>query len=338
MPETNPKNVTARQHYVPQFYLRAFSDPNNGQLLIFNTRAHRQERPRISKSVCYENFFYAAETGDPDDLSQEVEHYFSRMVEHPIAQALPSILEKILKDKRVTDSERYTLSLLMCNMWLRTPAMRAQLNGMEEGLFRQTMRLRATSEGINEEIRGHAAREGLNLNESDVADVRNIMTSGAFNIDLNNASHLQFMLDPGHIEGFTNLFFGKFWTVHIARGEQRFVTSDNPVSETFPERPMFPAYGVSFLERIHVFPLSPQIAIEMTYPHRQAGKKLVRRTHFASDETAIARINLLSARTSTSYVYATNQREMDWFLAHSRSMLRQRDEILRTVIRTRYNR
>jgi hypothetical protein len=58
----------------------------------------------------------------------------------------------------------------------------------------------------------------------------------------------------------------KDWFVYISKSKSEFITSDNPVGETFPKIKTF--WGASFLDREHYFALSPEIMIHCKYPKK----------------------------------------------------------------------
>ena len=83
--------ITENQHFVPQFYLKRFS--KKGQIQVFDVRAKRIGRPSSCKKECYEKFFYAAENGVRDEISQAFEDVFCR-IEDVSAKALRGVIER----------------------------------------------------------------------------------------------------------------------------------------------------------------------------------------------------------------------------------------------------
>ena len=68
---------TKNQHYVPQFYLKQFT---NEQWLI---EAVNKERKKVwtysIKHICCGEFFYWVETGKKDKVSQLLEDFFNKV-------------------------------------------------------------------------------------------------------------------------------------------------------------------------------------------------------------------------------------------------------------------
>lgn len=76
-------------------------------------------------------------------------------------------------------------------------------------------------------------------------------------------------------KGFINLFFAKKWKIYIAKGTDKFVTSDSPVVEWWSPPQSF--YSATFLERNNYFALTPEIFIELSEPqgfNRKINQKL----------------------------------------------------------------
>lgn len=303
------KQQTAKQHFVPQFYLRNFAD-EQGLLHIFDTKNRRRTKPRAASGVCYDQFFYAVETGKPDEVAQGVEEFFSVHVEDPLSKDLPDILAKLSGTESVTDTEKYVLSLFMNTMWLRNPAMRRQINNMQEQMTRQITKLRFGHPSSDKLLDRVQEETGQEFSAEERQSLRDMVFNDEYDLEFSNKMHLGFMLDAEHLRGFANLFFGQYWTVHVSKCERQFVTSDNPVVVVLPPRDHI--YGPTFLERTHIFPLTPNLAIEATYPHTDSGKKLKRKTHFPGSEYEVDRINLLIAGRS-NFVYASRNDEIQWF-------------------------
>ena len=72
----NSTNPTKAQHFVPQFYLKHFAD-RDGSLQVLNIKEKRLEKPRPYQGLGYAYYFYAAKTGVPDTISQQIEEWLS---------------------------------------------------------------------------------------------------------------------------------------------------------------------------------------------------------------------------------------------------------------------
>ena len=119
--------ITEKQHYVPQFYIRQFADAD-GNVQNFRRAGKKLLKPRPSASVSYESFFYGAETGVKDEISQAYEKMFSDM-ESGVAEVLPEAIARLI-DSRATDEDFQMLAMFMSAQWLRTKYFRDRLNSL----------------------------------------------------------------------------------------------------------------------------------------------------------------------------------------------------------------
>lgn len=277
---------TKKQHFVPQFYLRFFADSQK-LLQVYDIKNNRLGSPRSSSGTGYKKYFYAAETGVPDEASQQIEKWL-QVYENTISQELPKIIDKILSHQHIDDDDKYILSALMCMLWLRSPGMRAQLNRMNEDITKQMM-----SFYVPERVDSLIKKDGVKMSNEEHLDMIKTLEDGSYKLKFNNAQHLQFMTRSFGFggPGFINMFFGHKWKIYIAKGKKRFITTDSPVVEWHPPPQTF--YGASFLERNKYFALTPEIFIELTYP--VGSEKVKRVTIFEDRDNDVMVFNILLA-------------------------------------------
>lgn len=303
MSESNP---TKKQHFLPQFYLKRFAN-EKGFLQVLDLKNRRIESPRSYPSVGYEHYFYAAETGVPDEVSQHIERWL-QAYETIISSNLPKIIDKILNNEHIDNDSRYILSALICLLWLRTPAMRSQLYKMEEDMTKKIM-----SFYVPKRIDRYLERTGKEISDEQRAELIKTLENGSYNLKFNNALHLRFMTNSFGFggPGFINMFFGQKWKIYIARGKQRFVTTDGPVVEWWLPRNIF--YGASFLERNKYFALTPEILIKLTYP--RGSEKAKRETLFKDSDDQVIIFNMLLSSRAHKYVYSAEKDMLERLLS-----------------------
>lgn len=299
-------NITKQQHFAPQFYLKRFAD-QRGILQILDVKNKRLGSPRSYSSAGYLHYFYAVETGVPDEVSQYIEQWLQQF-ENAIARELQGIIDKILNNEHIDYNDRYILAVLMSMLWLRSPGMRAHLNKMEEDMTKQIMGFYAP-----ERVDRYVKETGAKLSDKERAELVKIMESGSYNLRFNNAQHLRLMTETIGVggPGFANMFFGQKWKIYIARGRNRFITTDSPVVEWWPPPRTF--YGASFLERNKYFALSPEIFFELTYPI--GSKKVKRKTIFKDEDNIIAMFNILLAAHADEFAYSGDKMLLDDLLS-----------------------
>jgi hypothetical protein len=292
-------NPTVKQHYVPRFYLKLFADSQK-LLQVYSVKDKRLEKPRTYSALGYERYFYAAETGTPDKLSQTIEDWLG-VHENIIAQNLPRIIKKIINLEQIIDDDRYILSALMCMLWLRSPKMRSELNRMHTDAVKQIM-----SFNVSQQVDNFIKKTGTNMSEDQRNKLIKTFENGTYDMKFNNVQHLQFMTDTFGFDsqGFTNMFFGQKWKIYIAKGEKRFITTDSPVVELWPPPEGF--YGATFLERNKYFSLTPEILIELSAP--MGSRKVKRETLFRDMDYTVDFFNVILAANCHQYAYTDNKK------------------------------
>lgn len=297
--------ITKNQHFVPQFYLKHFADEKKF-VKILDLKNNRFCNTRPYPGVAYKPYFYAIETGIADDISQHIEKWL-QLYESIIANELPIIIANILNFEKITDDEKYILSALICLMWLRSPQMRDQLQTMKEDMMKKMMRF-----WPQKRLEAYSKSTGILLTQDEQTAMIEMLESGAYNLKFNNAHHLRFMTDSLGFgsPGFTNLFFAHKWKIYIAKGSRKFLTTDSPVVEWWPPPKTF--YGPSFLERNKYFALTPQLFVELTYPH--GSEKIKRKTLFEENNTQIDIFNILLAAHAQNYAYSSDKELLERLL------------------------
>jgi len=297
MPE---KQITSKQHFVPVFFMKKFAGSDNF-LKVLDLKQGNFIKPRPYSGVCYDKFYYAQKTGKEDEVSQLVEDFFSTL-ENYIANQYQEIYNKIISYKHLDDEERYVLSVFSSMLWLRGEYMRKQINRMSENIMKQTMSFRASHPGFSDNIKKFFKEKGEEITNEEVEKMKKMLLDKSYNLKFNNAEHLEFLRT---YENFANMFYAKNWRVYLAQGNKKFITSDNPVIEWFPERKNF-AYGSSFLDRKHYLAISPEVLIEMISPI--SGKKLKRKVIYDEE---IFEFNRLRAEYSINYCYGFREDELN---------------------------
>lgn len=292
-------NKTKKQHYLPQFYLKRFAD-SKGFLHFYDKKNDRLSPARHYSSVGYKRYFYAAETGVSDEVSQQIEEWL-KTYEGIISQELIKIIDKILNFNPISEDDKYILASLMCMLWLRTPNMRYGLNQMHEDIFKQIMKF-----GADWSVDNFIRKTGINATTDERRSLINMLEKGEYGMHFNNISHLRFMTETFGFndKGFTNMFYGQKWKIYINKGKRKFITSENPVVEWWsPPKSFYD--NATFLERTKYFPLTPEIFIILTYP--RGSNKANRKTLYDEQEELVKELNLLLASRKGDFVYSDSK-------------------------------
>ncbi|MFA4995780.1 MAG: DUF4238 domain-containing protein [Patescibacteria group bacterium] len=286
------EQITAKQHFAPKFYFKRFAASDN-LLQVLDIKNAKIVKSKPYSGVCYADFYYAQETGVPDEVSQEIET-FLKQTEDIIAPDYDRIAEDILNYKPISEEDQYRLAWFMAALWMRNPMMRENINKMNEDMRKQIFKKYAHFPGFDESVHKIMKQRGEAENDELVKQAKELFQSGDYELKIDNTSHLNLMTD---MKGFVNLVLGKKWRIYISLDE-RFITSDTPVIEIFPERKG--PYGPTFLERKHVFVMTPKIVIEMIDPNLP-GKKIKRKQ---INLIEAEKINLDRVKWSYKYGYS----------------------------------
>ena len=299
--------ITRNQHYVPRFYLKRFA--KEGQIQVFDVRAKRIGKPRSPASVCYRPFFYAAETGVQDELSQALEALFSAM-EDIFDKAFPGIINRAV-NLRLNNDDVDVLAYFMTIQWFRTSHLRERLQKMYSEAMKWQLRVRASLPGFQDFVRSTAtARE---VSDEQIEKVKRLIQSGEYDEFVGNAPHLNFITEK-KINIFRVLLLAKKWRIVLSEGPHHFITSDNPVVEWIPPRTRL--IPVTFMERTHLLALTPSILIETEYPDdRNPDQQPVDRlSYHTTTGKGVLMFNKVIANHAHQFVYAPQTEELEQLL------------------------
>jgi hypothetical protein len=312
--------VTKRQHFVPQFYLRNFLNSRN-EVEVFDCDRRVIGSPKGTKGVCYEDYFYGIRTGEPDEVSQQVEKAFQQL-EDQIAKGLDPIIDKLLKDAQIEEEEKWLVAYLMSMLWIRGPVFRKQVNRMAEEVTRKVASMMFSDQHIDQVLDRFDKETGSSTSPGLRKQMVEMIQKDEYGLEFSNVHHMQMFTE---FQGFANLFHGQDWVVYISKNEEKFVTADNPVVVRVPERKGF--YGPTFLERTHYFALTPDICIVARYPTKDAGKKLKRKTLFGSGRQEVVNLNALLASQAHGHAYARDRATLETLQAE----IQRREELVKRV-------
>lgn len=292
--------ITIRQHYIPQFYMRKFTDDDN-KIGVLNCKLHKLTPRKSPKSIACEDFFYGLQTGVPDDISQSVEDFFQDL-EGKFSRLLPAIEEKILTGQKIEGGEKWHIALFMSMLWIRGPAMREHHRMVSEDLARQMMAM--TFSRSKEDINAFFNSFDRDRGEITTPEQRKTIIDGfnknKFKMNISNHLHMR-MFES--IDNFANLFAAKNWTIYINKTRTGFITTDNPVAEILP--PITGFYGPDFFSRDHYFAFSPKVFIHCRPSINRGGKSIRRKTLFEEDERKVLELNMLLSYRAMKFIYGS---------------------------------
>lgn len=319
----NKKQTTEVQHIVPKFYLKKFAN-TSGFVEVFDIEKVKiSTRPRSYSSVCYGKFFYAQQTGQQDDISQDMEDLFASM-EDKFAKNYDSIISAINSTRALSSDEMVWLASLMSMLWLRSERMRDQINRMIINATKDIMALTASmGKDPAQTLQKQLETRGKRINKAEAKETIKMLVGKDYDLNVDNLHHLRMI---GDIVGFRNIFLAKKWRIYTAPTEYKFITSDTPVIEEFPKGTGF--YGPDIGQRTHYLTLMPNILIELTDPGKP-GKHVKRKTITAEE---VINFNYKRLGWSYKYAYSSNKEEFEKILTTLDKIEQLKSETLRKMI------
>ena len=259
-------------HYVPQKYLRGFTDLSCPDALwqFDKETLSYSERPASIAKIAQQRSFYDADT----------ERRLNELVERPGNRVLDKLRSGHLK---LEDEERAHLSVYIATMLTRVPHHRAKGEAMVPHVLRQV-----TSE-LREQIRAysHAGQISTHTAEQRLAETDAAEAKFAAEIPNNVRERIR---SPWPTERMINVVYNMHWRFVCADGSDYFLTTDNPAF-------FFECYGLGTENSELTFPVSCRLAMFGSWTPVADGNRISRRSQFVKE----ANRRLISAASRFIY-------------------------------------
>ena len=232
--------MKTRHHYIPQFYLKGFSDPNQ-QNHIWRYSKDNSEQISISiKDACVQSHYYSFTMTDGERNSEMAENFFQS-----IEDDAANILRKIKSRSDLSTDERAYFSNFIAFQLTRVPAFRNWILESKAYLMKRVMQFSAAyKESFEIMVKNVCEKEGIEI----IPDkVREFCLGGNYDIEYPEESSLQFVLKLAL--DVAKIIYNMNWGfIHSPAGAY-FITSDNPVFlADLLQNPDSP-FGVGLLDR-----------------------------------------------------------------------------------------
>jgi len=266
-------------HYVPQKYLRGFTDPSCPEALWqFDKKTLLySEHPASIARIAQQRSFYDSET----------EQSLHELVERPGN----GVLDKLRSgDLSLKDEERRHLSVYIATMLKRVPHHRAKAEVTASDVLRKV-----TSE-FREQIRAyeHAGRLSAETAGKRLAETDAVEAKYALEMPDNVREQIR---SPWPTQAMIDLVYGMSWRFVFADGDQYFLVTDNPAF-------FFECYGLGGENSELTFPVSCILAIFGSWTPVVNGNRIGRGTQFVKE----ANRRLISA--AFRFIYPRGK--VDW--------------------------
>ena len=222
-----------KHHYLPQFYLREFTDPDVPQghdsYIWVYSLAKRTWRRRAPHNVAAESDYYAF-TDEAGNKSHEVEKMLSQVE----SMTAPVVREKVLNQQLLDEEDRATIATFVALMLLRVPAQHEHIGNLMAEVAQSILQvmhqvhmqdpetLEAFKKGYRQETGKHDL-DDLRPEHLDPTKYK-IQTTRPAAIGISFSA----VLDCAHIISEMG------WTFVVSQPPNYFITSDHPFSMLDP--------------------------------------------------------------------------------------------------------
>ena len=251
-----------KQHYVPQFYLNAWSIPEKHQIHVYDKSTNAERINNIS-DVASERYFYDANVNDlfsqeyldllrqegyelPEENVQLLEQTLSEGIEKPFSDLIKEILEKA---KNATpwhiknclflkkNKKKINFSVYLAVQMIRVKTARDNLTDISK----------CVTQALTDRNTPDSVISNYEISESEAKSM-----------------HIQMLMDLPAMAELATSFHRLTWILGINKTTRKFYTSDNPIC-TIPhiKSPYASMSGVSSKGVEVLFPLSPEVILLM---------------------------------------------------------------------------
>lgn len=257
------------QHYVPQNYLKGFSDPEHPTMIWMSDKNEPALRPKRLpiKAVAQQPDFYTA----------EAEQWLNRFVEIPVQEQL----RRLTAGERIEGVDRLIVAIYIQVMVLRVPFARNVLGDM----------VRDGARDFVAELRSDPNEVPADMSEASFHAILDTWQQGI----AENGPSLEPMREPWIQPELVDMIYAMTWRVITSDAPNAFLTGDNPVS--FPhETGLRPHNGEL------TFPISSQAALHASWVLGPAETMFVAGTDIAAQE-----INRRTACAAERFLFSANE-------------------------------
>lgn len=282
----------ANHHFIPQFYLRGFSEGTGRQARIFAfDRRTRKQFMTLVRNVGSRRYFNRIEVRgiDPDAL------------ENAIAQdeSYASVyLQEIIEARSFASPKHFgAMMSLMANLSSRNPRMRTSMEDFHRSILKKMIAENVSSEEIWQSSLERMKERGVHVDDTlAFADVRAFVDDAQYKINIDQTYLIG--LEMQMIQPVFDALIRRRWCFVSAPDGFDFITSDNPVVLSWTDgidRGIYsPGHGVSGTTVF--FPLSHSLAILGTFEEQVAFLQ------YSSDHVVAANTHV--ARHADMQIYA----------------------------------
>lgn len=255
-------NKAHQHHYVPQAYLRLFSDPA-GKLFVLN-KGFKTIRETAPKGIAYSHDFYTVDTIDEKD-SSEVEEAFAQIENRCIP-----VIKELVSGKNIFPNADYAdFAIYIALQYGRTPTARAKMDNASKVIATKELKNKLREIATDPEQYKKLKRDFSKAHpDITLPPMKRIGEMSKADIDIvgfawDNGSFVQSVFRMA--EEIAAGLLSSHWSVLKAPSGSQFVTTDNPIVMRMT-RPLNPFESPAILLRgtEKYLPLSSKYCLVIT--------------------------------------------------------------------------
>lgn len=272
-----------RQHFVPQGFLKGFSDPEHpsGKMIWKYEKKYNNPPKQVSvKSIAWRSFYYAQEFEGGEADTDTIETWIAKNVDNEIPKIIQQIETKPGKKLMLSDEQTGALAFFLGLSLTRVPSFRDGINDMYTKIANNTLNLVAQREP---RIAEGIAKYGAEATAKEWVSLRSMIEAA---------------------NKISESCLTKEWQFFVPHPEVKLITSDDPVYFSLPHSngkimagPTHPAAEI-------IVNLRPNLALVCTPP--QTGESF---NTYSLDKVNSRRFNTGTARAAQNQIYASQNLE-----------------------------
>lgn len=264
--------TTKLQHYVPQFYLKGFADPEKPTNIWVYEMDGSQPRSQGIQGTAAESHYYsleAASGGKDDGLETEVLA--------PIESAAAPIIQRWRSEPRpmVTEEDAAALTPFLAALYVRSPRARRFAEEITSTFARKYAKVSVEDDQFLERfVQDNPGRGYTKESIREAVDAVQDPKRFAIKITPNAVKAWPFLF----MRDIAPYITRRYWSLLLAPAESDFITSDSPFSVfRLDERGMATVgVGIGHPGAELTLPLSPQLALRLSLWERRPRRRLTR--------------------------------------------------------------
>ncbi|MGC9971422.1 MAG: DUF4238 domain-containing protein [Bryobacteraceae bacterium] len=256
MPESNPKKLSRRHHYLPQMYLRGFADEAD-LVWVFDRQNNTYLHQGVLNTAVKRDFYTV--TGPDGHKTDAVETMMANMVEAPMKRIIERLDERNLTWE---GEDREILALFVALLRTRNPAFDRDQNEFTEQFHRWWAKAtHSTPEAVEQSICKYEQETGEEMSDISAQELFEMIRDDHYELKNPRQNNIKAMLSLS-LE-VAKAVFRLNWEILSAPKGTSFITCDNPFTVVPP--PFFDdtveGYGILTPGASTVVPLSCKTAI-----------------------------------------------------------------------------